>query len=61
MENGFFKGMGLGVLAGTMAGTMVGATMAPKKRSSVKKAADKDMKTVDRAMEDLTERMGFQD
>lgn len=57
MENNFLMGMGLGVLAGTV----MGATMAPKKRSSVKKAADKAMKTVDRAMEDLTERMGFQD
>lgn len=57
MENNFLVGMGLGVLAGTV----MGATMAPKKRSSVKKAADKAMKTVDRAVEDLTERMGFQD
>lgn len=57
MENKFFMGMGLGVLAGTV----MGATMAPKKRSSVKKAADKAMRTMDRAMEDLTEKMGFQD
>ena len=42
-----------------MAGTMVGATMAPKKRSSVKKAADKAVKTMGEMVETISDEMGL--
>ncbi len=54
-EHSFAKGMGLGM----MAGAALGAAMAPKKKSGMKKAAGRAMKTVGQVMEDLSNDMGF--
>ncbi len=54
-EHEFMKGMGLGVLTGAA----LGAAMAPRKKSSMKKAAGKAMKTMGQVMENLSDDMGF--
>ena len=50
----FAVGIGLGMLAGTA----MGMAMEPKNKSGVKKAADKAVKMVGQAMEDLTQELG---
>ena len=54
-EHEFAKGMTMGV----MAGMAMGAMMMPKKKNSVKRAAEKAMKTVGQVMEDLSDEMGL--
>ncbi len=54
-QNNFVKGMGLGMLAGTA----LGAAVAPKKKTNMKKAAGKAMKTVGQVMETISEDMRF--
>ncbi len=54
-EHEFAKGMGLGMLAGAALGT----AMAPRRKSSMKKAAGKAMKTVGQVMENLSDEMKF--
>ena len=54
-EHNFVKGMGLGMIAGTA----LGVAMAPKKKTSMKKAAGKAMKTVGQVMENISDEMGF--
>ena len=54
-QHNFAKGMGLGMIAGTA----LGAAMAPKKKTNMKKAAGKAMKTVGQVMENLSDDMGF--
>lgn len=49
-----------GMVMGAAVGTMVGATMLPRKRSKVQKAADRAMKTVGEVIENLSEEMGLQ-
>ena len=48
-----------GMAMGAVVGTMVGATMMPRRKSQVKRAADKAMKTVGEVMENLSEEMGL--
>ncbi|MDE6107836.1 MAG: hypothetical protein K2F83_04075 [Oscillospiraceae bacterium] len=48
-----------GMAMGAVMGTVMGATLAPRRRSQVKKAADKAMKTVGEVMENLSEEMGL--
>lgn len=48
-----------GMAMGAVVGTVVGATMMPRRRSQVKRAADKAMKTVGEVMENLSEEMGL--
>lgn len=54
-EHEFAKGITMGVVAGMA----VGAMMAPKKKTNVKRAAEKAMRTVGQVMEDLSDEMGF--
>ncbi len=54
-QHEFAKGMTMGVVAGMA----MGAIMAPRKKTNVKKAAEKAMKTVGQVMEDLSDEMGF--
>ncbi len=54
-EHEFAKGMGLGMLAGAA----LGAAMMPQRKSSMKRAAEKAMKTMGQAMENLSDEMGF--
>ena len=54
-EHDFAKGMTMGIVVG---GAM-GVAMAPKKRSSIQKAADKAMKTMGQVMEELSDEMGL--
>jgi len=49
------KGIGLGILAGAVAGALI----MPKKKSSMKRAAGKAMKTVGQVMESLSDDMMF--
>lgn len=49
-----------GMVMGAAVGTVVGATMLPRKRSKVQKAADKAIKTVGEVIENLSEEMGLQ-
>ena len=48
-----------GMAMGAVAGTVMGATLAPRRKSQVKKAADKALKTVGEVMENLSEEMGL--
>lgn len=48
-----------GMVMGTVVGTVVGATMMPRRKSQVKRAADKALKSVGEVMENLSEEMGF--
>lgn len=54
-QHEFAKGMTMGVAAGMALGVM----MAPKKKTNVKRAAEKAMKTVGQVMEDLSDEMGL--
>ena len=54
-QHEFAKGMTMGV----MAGVAVGAMVAPRKKTNVKRAAEKAMKTVGQVMEDLSDEMGL--
>lgn len=54
-QHNFAKGMGLGMIAGTA----LGAVMAPRKKTNMKKAAGKAMKTVGQVMETISEDMRF--
>lgn len=54
-QHEFAKGMTMGVAAGVA----LGAIMAPQKKTNVKKAAEKAMKTVGQVMEDLSDEMGL--
>jgi len=54
-ERNFLKGIGLGV----MAGAAVGAMMMPRKKTKLKKAAGKAMKTVGHVMEEISDDMGL--
>ena len=54
-QHEFAKGMTMGVMAGAAMGVM----LAPRKRTNVKKAAEKAMKTVGQVMEDLSDEMGL--
>lgn len=54
-QHEFAKGMTMGVAAGLA----VGAVLAPPKKTRVKKAAEKAMKTVGQVMEDLSDEMGL--
>lgn len=53
--NGFLKGIGVGMVAGAA----VGAALMPKKKTSLKKAAGRAMKTMGQVMEELSDDMGF--
>lgn len=48
-----------GMAMGAVVGTVMGVTMAPRRKSQVRKAADKAMKTVGEVMETLSEEMGL--
>ena len=48
-----------GMAMGAVVGTVVGAIMMPRRKSQVKRAADKAMKTVGEVMENLSEEMGL--
>ncbi len=48
-----------GMAMGAVVGTVVGATMMPRRKSQVKRAADKAMRTVGEVMENLSEEMGL--
>ncbi|MCI8474355.1 MAG: hypothetical protein HFF07_03350 [Oscillospiraceae bacterium] len=48
-----------GITMGVMAGMAMGAVLAPQKKTNVKKAAEKAMRTVGQVMEDLSDEMGF--
>lgn len=48
-----------GMAMGAVVGTVMGATLAPRRKSQVKKAADKAMKTVGEVMENLSEEIGL--
>ena len=48
-----------GMAMGAVVGTVIGATMMPRRKSQVKRAADKAMKTVGEVMENLSEEMGL--
>ena len=48
-----------GMAMGAVVGTVVGATMMPRRKSQLKRAADKAMKTVGEVMENLSEEMGL--
>lgn len=48
-----------GMAMGAVVGTVVGATMIPRRKSQIKRAADKAMKTVGEVMENLSEEMGL--
>lgn len=54
-QHEFAKGMTMGVMAGAAMGMM----LAPRKRTNVKRAAEKAMKTVGQVMEDLSDEMGL--
>ncbi len=54
-QHEFAKGMTMGVVAGMA----MGAVLAPRKKTNVKKAAEKAMKTVGQVMEDLSDEMGL--
>lgn len=54
-DQNFLYGMAMGAVVGTV----VGATMMPRRKSQVKRAADKAMKTVGEVMENLSEEMGL--
>lgn len=54
-QHEFAKGMTMGVLAGVA----MGAVLMPPKKTRVKKAAEKAMKTVGQVMEDLSDEMGL--
>ncbi len=54
-QHEFARGMTMGVAAGMA----LGAMMVPRKRTNVKKAAEKAMKTVGQVMEDLSDEMGL--
>lgn len=54
-QHEFAKGMTMGVMAGMAMGVM----MAPRKKTNVKRAAEKAMKTVGQVMEDLSDEMGL--
>ena len=54
-EHEFMKGMTMGVVTGAA----LGMVMAPRKKTSVKKAAGKAMKTMGQMMENLSDDMGF--
>lgn len=48
-----------GMAMGAVVGTVMGATLVPRRKSKVKKAADKALKTVGEVMENLSEEMGL--
>lgn len=48
-----------GMAMGAVVGTVMGATLVPRRKSQVKKAADKAMKTVGEVMETLSEEIGL--
>lgn len=48
-----------GMAMGAMVGAVMGAALAPRRKSQVKKAADKAMRTVGEVMENLSEEMGL--
>ena len=54
-EHEFAKGMTMGV----MAGAALGMVMAPRKKTNMKKAAGKAMKTMGQVMENFSDEMGF--
>lgn len=54
-QHEFAKGMTMGVAAGMA----LGMVMFPKKKTNVKRAAEKAMKTVGQVMEDLSDEMGL--
>ena len=54
-QHEFAKGITMGVVAGMA----MGAVLAPRKKTNVKKAAEKAMRTVGQVMEDLSDEMGF--
>lgn len=54
-DQDFFYGMAMGAVVGTV----MGATLVPRRKSKVKKAADKALKTVGEVMENLSEEMGL--
>lgn len=54
-EHEFARGISLGVLVGAA----LGAAVAPRKKTSMRKAAGKAMKTVGQVMENISNDMGF--
>lgn len=54
-EHEFAKGMTMGMAAGAA----LGMFLAPQRKSSMKKAADKAMKTMGEVMETLSDEMGL--
>lgn len=54
-EHEFAKGMTMGIVAGAA----MGMIMAPQKKNSIQKAADKAMKTVGQVMEELSDEIGL--
>lgn len=54
-EHEFAKGMTMGI----MAGAALGMALAPQKKSSMKKTADKVMKTMGEVMETISDEMGL--
>ena len=54
-QHEFAKGMTMGVVAGMA----MGVIMAPRKKTNVKRAAEKAMKTVGQVMEDLSDEIGL--
>lgn len=54
-QHEFAKGMAMGVAAGMA----MGAVLMPRKKTNMKKAAEKAMRTVGQVMEDLGDEMGF--
>lgn len=49
----------MGMTMGLMAGAAMGMMMAPRKKSSVQKAADKAVRTVGEVMENLSDELGL--
>jgi hypothetical protein len=48
-----------GITMGMVAGMAMGAVLVPRKKTNVKKVAEKAMRTVGQVMEDLSDEMGF--
>lgn len=54
-DHDFVKGVTMGVVTGAA----LGMVMAPRKKTSMKKAAGKAMKTMGQVMENFSDEMGF--
>ena len=54
-DHAFVKGVTMGVVTGAA----LGMVMAPRKKTSMKKAAGKAMKTMGQVMENFSDEMGF--